>query len=1164
MSIARRILLSIVIAGAALGAAAAVFVHTDAFRGMVRDILVARLGPLTGGTLAIERVSGNLYAQVSLEGVTIAGAGGRFIHVERVNAEYFLPALLKNKLAIRTADLARPTVTVSTDASGRSTVDGLFEGAQSDRGGQSGPGSFVLAVDAVHVTDGKLLISTGAARPWDVAVPDIDAAVTVRAGTVTISVKKVRAHEEIRKLTVADAAGLVQFNGPRLQVDGLRVQTERSELHVNGSISDFTHPVFDLTLHCPRIALSDIRPFVPSLRPRGVAATDLRVTGSVDDLKVKQTLSYENLSVKAEADITPAVPAISITSSVRGLNPRAILPLFAAGDPGAFPAGELAFDVQARASGARFETLRSSVTLRVHPSTLGKISLDTSVVEAALDRGRVALSGEIACLGERFALSLVGAKTSAQYLVDAVSIRSSRLNLDAQGTAGSVSSGPLAVNYAISAADLGLLSLLYPSLSCSGSISSTGTISGRTNAPAVSAEVSGTAVSYGTAAAETLSLKTDLMFVGMPPEGTADLRLSGARFGSLLVDSLAVSANHAAQTSHVRMAARRGADMSVEADAAIEQKTDGVAAVSFNDLKVTVASSTWVNDGPVLVDVTPRGAAIGALRFIQGDQSVSAAGFLGRDRGVDMRLGVRRASISGLAGMAGLHLPGGGTISADIVAAGSYDDPTISGTVEARGISAGDMVIDRIPVTLSYAARNLLFGARVERGGETLLVSSGTVPVDLSLSVRRARLADTGLRMAVTSAGLGLGILPLFTDQILSASGRINADLLLEGNPRAPQARGTIAISDGRLLLRATGQEYRNITARVDIADSRAQIQKFSMRSGQGTAEIKGTLFLNGLVPSDADLSLKTWHFMVMKTDLFTGDLNSDIVMKGLSAAGTVTVSQSTVNMASRSKIAVSDIVFVDQHAIDRRPAAPSESPLFRALALDVDISIPGKTWLYGMGVTAELNGAVNVAKKPGGPLYYTGSIGVTRGMYKIQDRTLTINEGRLILDGTDLKSSLISASASTRIDRIVIDVTMAGTIQRPDFIFRSDPILDRTDILSYLAFGKPAGAEANAANLGLRAASVDVLANFAVDPLKDVVGKVVSLDVLTVQPSAGSIGVGKYITDNLFARYEWRSGKDERPKTVLEYIFDRHFSLVSQLGDPATSGVDLFWKFSY
>jgi len=246
-------------------------------------------------------------------------------------------------------------------------------------------------------------------------------------------------------------------------------------------------------------------------------------------------------------------------------------------------------------------------------------------------------------------------------------------------------------------------------------------------------------------------------------------------------------------------------------------------------------------------------------------------------------------------------------------------------------------------------------------------------------------------------------------------------------------------------------------------------------------------------------------------------------------------------------------------------PVPLADAPdIYKQLALDVRVSIPEKTWVYGQGVSAEIKGDLNVTKERNGPMTYDGEINATRGTYKINERILTISEGKLIPRGADIMNSLISAKASCKLTDVSIDVLLGGTLYKPIINFQSDPPMDRNDIISYLAFGAPSSKLSQSQSSALKGTSFDVLAGFAEKDIKSVVNRIVPIDELTLQPSAGSWGVGKKITDKLFARYEWRSALDESPQTVLDYSLDKHFSLDSLLGDPTTSGVDLFWKYGY
>jgi autotransporter translocation and assembly factor TamB len=231
---------------------------------------------------------------------------------------------------------------------------------------------------------------------------------------------------------------------------------------------------------------------------------------------------------------------------------------------------------------------------------------------------------------------------------------------------------------------------------------------------------------------------------------------------------------------------------------------------------------------------------------------------------------------------------------------------------------------------------------------------------------------------------------------------------------------------------------------------------------------------------------------------------------------------------------------------------------------MDIHVSIPGKTWLYGDGITAELGGDVKIMKKKDGKLTYTGEVDVRHGMYKISERTLTITEGKMLLGGEDFMAALISAKASCTIGTVSIDVILGGTLNNPIITFQSDPIMERKDIISYLAFGVPSNKNMPSQNSEIQGSSFDILASFAENDVKGVMGTIVPVDVVSIQPSEGSWGVGKYITDKLFAKYEYRSGQDESPQTILDYTLDKHFSINSQFGDPTTSGIDLFWKHGY
>jgi translocation and assembly module TamB len=382
----------------------------------------------------------------------------------------------------------------------------------------------------------------------------------------------------------------------------------------------------------------------------------------------------------------------------------------------------------------------------------------------------------------------------------------------------------------------------------------------------------------------------------------------------------------------------------------------------------------------------------------------------------------------------------------------------------------------------------------------------------------------------------------------------------------SPSMHGNIDISSGSLTLLATQTEYSDINARIELQGDNALVHRLVMKSGGGSAEVTGKIALKDFTPVDAELALKCRGFKVMSTNIFTGSIDSDIKIKGLSASGKVTVTQGIVNIPSQSKAEANEIEYVKTGPGGRNiPVPAAVTPdIYKMLVLDVRLLAPEKTWVYGQGISAEIRADLNVTKQRDEPLSYDGAIEVIRGTYKISERTLTISEGKLVTRGSNIMDSLISAKASCKLTDVSIDVLVGGTLNKLMINFQSDPPMERADIISYLAFGAPSSKLSMSQSSAVKGSSYGILAGFAEKDIKSAVNRVVPIDELTIQPSEGSWGVGKNITDKLTAKYEWRSAEDERPQTVLDYRLDRHFSLDSLMGDPLTSGVDLFWKLGY
>jgi translocation and assembly module TamB len=132
-----------------------------------------------------------------------------------------------------------------------------------------------------------------------------------------------------------------------------------------------------------------------------------------------------------------------------------------------------------------------------------------------------------------------------------------------------------------------------------------------------------------------------------------------------------------------------------------------------------------------------------------------------------------------------------------------------------------------------------------------------------------------------------------------------------------------------------------------------------------------------------------------------------------------------------------------------------------------------------------------------------------------------------------------------------------------------SEPTMDRTDIISYLVFGRPADELKGQQGLNAEAAALNLTGQIAANELKNILGEEFGLDVLTLDSSGGDItqstvAVGKYVTPEVFILYRHRFKADEPDQVEVTYEINRNFSIESQLGDEKTTGIDFIWDFDF
>jgi translocation and assembly module TamB len=346
----------------------------------------------------------------------------------------------------------------------------------------------------------------------------------------------------------------------------------------------------------------------------------------------------------------------------------------------------------------------------------------------------------------------------------------------------------------------------------------------------------------------------------------------------------------------------------------------------------------------------------------------------------------------------------------------------------------------------------------------------------------------------------------------------------------------------------------------------------------EGTLNIKGRIDAEGLKPTAFDIHLTGENVFIPYQKAVAAWIRPDLKLTGTPPkpflAGILTVTEGRVNLDQLSAQGPAEIQ-IDTAGPEKKatidivgePSAAED--LLRPLAADIIVAASKNVWLKGQGVNAEMAGQINLKKEPDKPFVLMGSLNTVRGTFDFQSRLFKITRGNADFIGLEEPNPNLDIQAETRIARVKIIIKITGTANQMTLALDSEPAMDRTDIISYLVFGRPASELNQQQNFNAEQAALNLTGRLAANELKNILGDVFRLDVLTLESGSGditqgSLAIGKYVTPEVFVLYRHRFKVDEPDKVEVTYEINRNFSIETQLGDEKTSGIDFVWDFDF
>lgn len=431
---------------------------------------------------------------------------------------------------------------------------------------------------------------------------------------------------------------------------------------------------------------------------------------------------------------------------------------------------------------------------------------------------------------------------------------------------------------------------------------------------------------------------------------------------------------------------------------------------------------------------------------------------------------------------------------------------------------------------------------------------------------------DAPLSAAIDGTVDLAALTPLLAAEGSRIGGEATVDLTLSGPLSGPQADGAVTVRDGSLASAVTGLRLADLTVRLVGDTTGLVIEEARARTaGGGTIAAAGTLGLGPDLP--ADLALTMDDALLADLDLVQARLDGALSLTGSvrdrpRLAGSITSDRIIVRLPDQLPATAPPIPVSERGGTASLPPPdPGDGAPPLVTDLDVTVALPGRVFVRGRGLEAELAGDLTVTGTTAAP-QVDGAVRLVRGQLSLAGSAITLTDGAVIFDGGPPTDPRIDLVARRQTGDATVRVEVSGRAGAPAIVFAADPPLPEDEVLARLLFGVPATAltAAQAVQLGLAASQLSGLGGGG----PDLVGQVRStlgLDRLDVaaDPETGtaSVAAEARVTERITVGVEQGTAA-QSSRARVEFELTPDLALEAETGTDAQSRFGLRWQREY
>ena len=656
-----------------------------------------------------------------------------------------------------------------------------------------------------------------------------------------------------------------------------------------------------------------------------------------------------------------------------------------------------------------------------------------------------------------------------------------------------------------------------------------------------------------------------------------DTKISDLRFSNIEFDASMDDPRHAIGSLQIRGDLHGPFEMQVLAD--YSAREEGFV-VTVSELDASLSGQSVKLRKPARLTHDGETTTLSESVLSVAGGTLSADGQIGTER-IGARLALKQISLEALDAVIAMA-DVTGTLSGRVQVSGSRSAPVGELELQLADLRSAHTTLAAAPPVSGrlrgdWRDGRLQLAASLAEVADTSIEARGNLPLRLDPETLTLDApADAVIGGNVTWSGELGPVWDLLSPYEDRFTGPGDLALTLAGTVGNPQVSGYFRVAGGRYENVLTGTTLSDVDLRLEGDGDKLVLEQLTAGDGKkGTVVGGGTIDFVPARSYPTNLRLEFSDMLLVARDDLTLNASGNLLFAGtLSNAllrGEIVTGQSELSLAGTLPPEVVELD-VDEVNITNATYARIKAPVSAAdpsvLILDLDISVPGRAFVRGLGLDSEWMGNVKISGNANAP-NVAGVLNPVRGRFSLMGKSFRLERGAIHFTGTDDVDPLLDLTAEHKAKRLTAMVRVTGSASKPKIALTSRPPLPESEIASQVLFGTDSSNLSPAQSLQLASAIATYSGTGGAVGILDATRRALGVDVINFaeseeNPDVTRVSVGKYVTDGVYIEVERGAEESSQISTTVEVEVLPDVRIEGGTTETGGNKVGVKWQWDY